>query len=92
MIVIWCIIIFFVENSLMYNELIFLFDVIPLIEHETITFCSLIFKEAGHGEQGKEVPQFHLTYQTPMPLKCICLTLLPYSNASINHKECDTLC
>ena len=26
----------------MYNELIFLFDVIPLIGHETITFCSLI--------------------------------------------------
>ena len=57
----------FVENSLMYNELIFLFDVVPLIEHETITFCSLIFKEAGHGEQGK-VSQLHLTYQTPMPL------------------------
>lgn len=40
---VWCIVIF-CGKIVMYNELIFLFDVIPLIEHETITFCSLIFK------------------------------------------------
>lgn len=76
----------------MYNELVFLFDVVPFIGKETITFCSLILKEAWHGGQGKVFQiQIHLTYQTPVPLNT-WLTLHPYSDASIDDKGCGILC
>lgn len=40
----------------MYNELVFLFDVVPFIGKETITFCSLIFQGGLAWRARKSLP------------------------------------